>query len=72
MEKTLDLYFLTEEGKTARLTVNDPKEDLTGSEIKAAMDQIVSSGVFFSTSGSFVSAKEARLVERNVVSIELE
>ncbi|WAA10867.1 DUF2922 domain-containing protein [Fervidibacillus albus] len=72
MEKTLDLYFLTEEGKTARLTINDPKEDLTGAEVKAAMDTIVSSGIFFSSTGAFISPKEARVVERNVVSIELE
>ena len=66
MEKTLELVFVTEAGKTSRLTVMEPKENLLAGDIKAAMDQIIEANVFLTESGPFVSAKEARLVERSV------
>ncbi|WP_256218567.1 DUF2922 domain-containing protein [Bacillus sp. MUM 116] len=39
--------------------------------VKRSMDQIVSSGAFYTGSGDLVSAKGARVVERNVTDYEL-
>lgn len=66
MDKQLELHFLTEMGRTARIVVQDPKDDLTEEEIKAAMQTIVDANAFYSTSGALVDIKEARLVERNI------
>ncbi|MCU9611953.1 DUF2922 domain-containing protein [Caldibacillus lycopersici] len=66
MEQTLELHFLTELGKTIRIIINDPKEDLLASEIQAAMEQLIQSNIFLTESGPIVSVKEARLIERNI------
>ncbi|WP_243291684.1 DUF2922 domain-containing protein [Bacillus sp. FJAT-47783] len=71
MEKTLELQFLNEEGKTVRLSIEDPKDSLTPAEIASAMDTILSSNVFISTGGKFVSKKGAREIERQVTEIAI-
>lgn len=66
MEKVLELLFVTAEGKTAKITIENPKEPVDPAQVKAAMTQIILDNVFTSKTGSFVSIKGARLVERNV------
>ena len=41
MKSVLEMVFKTAEDKSYRLTLNDPKEDLTGEEVKEVMDFIV-------------------------------
>ncbi len=59
VKKTLVLTFGTEKGKEATLTVNAPKEELTGAQVTAAMNAIVASGAFGeeSKANSVVGAK---------------
>lgn len=71
MSKTLELHFLTPNGKTARVSVNDPKEGLTAAEIQTAMDQIILSQVFLTENGPLASVKEARYVSRDVQVVEV-
>lgn len=72
MDKTLELVFLTEGGKTVRITINDPKEDLEKPELESVMNQILQSNVFMTESGPLAQIKEARYVERSVQVIEME
>ena len=39
--KTLELIFLTSEGKTVRLSLDAPKEPIDSEEVKDAMQSIV-------------------------------
>lgn len=71
MAKTLELQFATEMGGTARLTVDNPKEPIDVAEVKQSMEQIVTAGVFFSTTGNLVAVKSARVIERNVTDYEI-
>ena len=71
MAKTLELEFVTEFGKSARLLVENPKEPIDGSVIKAAMEEMIASGVFTSTNGNFASVKGARVIDRNVTQYEI-
>ncbi|WP_026564086.1 DUF2922 domain-containing protein [Bacillus sp. UNC41MFS5] len=71
MAKTLELQFNTELGKTASLTVENPKEPIDEAVVKQSMAQIIASEVFTTTSGKFVAAKGARVVDRNVTDYEL-
>ena len=71
MAKTLELQFVTAAGKIARITVDNPKEPIDEAVVKQSMDQIVSSGAFYTGSVDFVSSKGARVVERNVTDYEL-
>lgn len=71
MAKTLELLFVTQEGKTASISIEDPKEPVDVNAVKQAMDSIIAANVFTSQSGDFVSKKGARVVERNVNEYEV-
>ncbi|KAB2335549.1 DUF2922 domain-containing protein [Bacillus mesophilum] len=70
MEKTLELTFLTNLDKQARISIDQPKEPIDPDAVKAAMEQMISSDVFQGSNGSYAAVKEARLVERTVTSYE--
>ncbi|PLT34422.1 DUF2922 domain-containing protein [Bacillus sp. V5-8f] len=71
MAKTLELIFVTEEGKTASISIEDPIEPININVVKQSMDTILAANVFTSPSGDFVGKKGARVVERNVNEYEL-
>ncbi|WP_442596460.1 DUF2922 domain-containing protein [Neobacillus sp. D3-1R] len=71
MAKTLELQFSTELGGTARVSLDNPKEPIDPAAVKLAMNQILSAGVFYSTTGNLVAVKGARVIERNVTDYEL-
>lgn len=66
MAKVLELMFVTQEGKTAKISIDNPKEPVDLIKVKEVMTQIITANVFTTKTGGFVSAKEARLVDRNV------
>jgi len=71
METSLELVFLATDGKTVRIVVNDPREDLTEADIQQEMNNILSANVFTNSSGaSLASIKEARLVNRSIQTYE--
>lgn len=72
LAQTLELHFITEEGKTARLSVENPKQPIDVEAVKGVMAQIISENVFYTNDGNFVAAKLARVVERNVTDYSLE
>lgn len=66
METNLELVFLATDGKTVRITVNDPKDDLNEEIIRNVMIQILTANVFETSSGaSLASIKEARKISKN-------
>lgn len=66
METNLELVFLATDGKTVRITVNDPKDNLDEEIIRNVMNQILTANVFETSSGaSLVSIKEARKISKN-------
>lgn len=60
METTLVLTFLDAEGKERNIRVDDPRADLTPTEVETAMNSIVTKAIF--AGAAFVSAKEAKIV----------
>ncbi|MEH7544855.1 DUF2922 domain-containing protein [Neobacillus vireti] len=71
MSKTLELQFDTEFGKTAKITVDNPKEPVDENVVKLSMAQIIAANIFTTGSGKLVSAKGARVIDRNVTDYEL-
>ena len=51
METMLEMIFLTGAGRTYKLTLNNPKEDLTPSQIQDAMNLVISKNLFDVTGG---------------------
>ncbi|CAH0292642.1 DUF2922 domain-containing protein [Peribacillus sp. NPDC101481] len=71
MAKVLELIFVTAEGKSATISVDNPKDPVGVNTVKQAMEKIIAGNVFVTSSGNFVDLKAARLVERNVEEVEL-
>lgn len=71
MAKTLELQFGTGLGKTARISLENPKEPIDEAVVKQSMAQIIASEVFTTSSGKFVAAKGARVVDRNITEYEI-
>jgi hypothetical protein len=46
MAKTLELHFSTEFGKTASLSIENPKEPVDEAVVKQSMAQIIASEIF--------------------------
>ncbi|RIW34275.1 DUF2922 domain-containing protein [Bacillus salacetis] len=71
MAKALELQFLTQAGKTARISIDEPVEPVDTDQVKQVMDTLIATNVFQSTSGALVSADGARVVERNITEYEV-
>jgi aromatic ring-opening dioxygenase catalytic subunit (LigB family) len=66
VEKTLQLMFSNEQGRTVTISVADPKADLTQAEVVVAMSTLIDKNAFISTGGSLIAPVGARIVSRGV------
>jgi len=71
LAKTLELHFLAENGKSSRVTIDNPKEPIDQEVVKQAMEAVIASGIFYTVNGTLVSVNGARVVERNVTDYEI-
>lgn len=71
MAGVLELRFDTEQGKTVTLSINDPKPDLTSSEVETVMQTIINSNIFHHEGNPLVGIKQARIVERNITTFDI-
>ncbi|WP_318503742.1 DUF2922 domain-containing protein [Bacillus sp. T3] len=71
MAKTLELLFVTDTGKSGRLSIDNPKEPIDPVLVKQAMEAIITSQAFFTGNGFLTSVSGARVVDRNVTDYEL-
>ncbi|KXG78370.1 hypothetical protein AN618_04360 [Fervidicola ferrireducens] len=69
MAQTLELSFQNEAGRTARILIADPKENLTPEEVQPVMDLVVSKNIFSTSGGDIVKALGARIIIRDAVEI---
>lgn len=68
--KTLVLNFITDEGKRASISIDEPKFDLMESEVKEAMESIITDDVFRGTmNAKLVAIHSAQIVKRTVESL---
>ena len=71
LEKTLQIAFELSNGKSATLSIKEPKSTITEQEVKAAIASILNQQVFKKGEDVYVSAKSAKLVERFVSTFEV-
>ena len=69
--KRLVMTFKTTDDKKVSLSVDNPKEDITESEIKDAMDLVVSKNIFAPNGADIVSAVEAKVVVTDTTPYDL-
>ena len=70
--KRLVMTFKTTDDKKVSLSVDNPREDITESEIKDAMDLVVSKNIFAPNGADVVSAVEAKVVVTDTTAYDLE
>jgi len=67
----LELEFKDQMGKKFTLSLDEPRDDVTEVEIKAAMDDIVARNIFFTDGGDIVAAAGARIITTTIDEIEI-
>ena len=70
-KKKLLMTFKTTDDRKVSLSVDDPREDVTEAEIKAAMDLVVSKNVFAPGGSDIASAVEAKVVVTRYYTLSL-
>ena len=70
--KRLLMTFKTTDDKKVSLSVDNPREDITESEIKDAMDLVVSKNIFAPNGADIVSVVEAKVVVTDTTAYDLE
>jgi len=65
------MNFLNTDGKLAKVSIENPIEPVNPVALEQAMDQLIASNVFSTPGGDLVQKRGARVVERNVVEVEL-
>ena len=69
--KRLLMTFKTTDDKKVSLSVDNPREDITESEIKDAMDLVVSKNIFAPNGGDIVSVVDAKVVVTDTTEYDL-
>jgi len=69
MDRSLELIFKNQAGKNARLSIKDPREDLTPQEVEALMNDIIAKNIFETPGGDLVEIVGARLVQKDVLDL---
>jgi len=70
MSDDLELIFKNTAGKAFRITLNDPKPDLTPAQIQNAMNLVANSDVFDLQAGPYADS-EANIITTDTTPIEL-
>ncbi|MGL5328379.1 MAG: DUF2922 domain-containing protein [Peptostreptococcaceae bacterium] len=68
---SLVMTFIDEFNKKVSLSVQDPRENITEAEIKAAMELVVSKNIFAPSGLDLVSALEAKVVVTETTPFDL-
>jgi len=66
MSEKLEMTFNNSAGSTTKISVDNPRADLTDVEVQTAMTAIVTANIFESAGGDLVSYKSARIVSTTV------
>jgi len=64
--QTLQMTFLNQAGGRVTISLDEPKDTLTSTEILAAMDLIIAKNIFSTSGGDLVTKDSARIIDRTV------
>ena len=69
--KRLVMTFKTDGDRKVSLVVDDPREDISESEIKAAMDLVIAKNIFAPNGDDIVQAVDAKIVVTDTTPYDL-
>ncbi|HPU35882.1 MAG TPA: DUF2922 domain-containing protein [Bacillota bacterium] len=61
--QTLRLVFKNQAGKNVTFSLDNPRDDVTATEIEAAMDLVIARNIFTSAGGDLVSKQDIRIID---------
>lgn len=64
--KSLRLVFKNQAGRNYTLTLDDPRDDVTGAEIESVMDRIIAANVVSTSGGDLVGKNDVKIIDRTV------
>ena len=67
----LQMIFKNLEDRKVTLSVDNPRNDLTGEEVRSTMDNIIETNVFDSNGGDLTTPVGARVVRTTIEEIEI-
>lgn len=71
MDRTLELRFRNEFGRTVAIRILNPREDLTAEDISGVMDVLMENNVFAGAVQMLEAKVDARIVSRAVETINV-
>ncbi|CEP43581.1 DUF2922 domain-containing protein [Paraclostridium sordellii] len=72
IETRLVMTFSNTLGRKISLFVTDPREDITETEIKAAMDLIIEKNIFEPNGADIIAAVDAKIIQTETTEFDLE
>lgn len=72
LETRLVMTFSNTLGRKISLFVTDPREDITETEIKAAMDLIIEKNIFEPNGADIIAAVDAKIIQTETTEFDLE
>jgi hypothetical protein len=66
MEKTLQMVFQNQVGNNVSINIAQVKDELTGEEVKALMQLIISKNIFETSGGNLITIMSATVVSKDV------
>lgn len=69
MSSTLEMTFITELGGRLKVSLADPRQDITATEVESAMNTIIEKNIFSSTTGDAAAIHSARVVTKDIEEI---
>ena len=64
--KSLRLVFKNQAGSNFTLTLDDPRDNVTGAEIEAVMERIIAANVIATSGGDLVSKYDVKIIGQTV------
>ncbi|WP_066633907.1 DUF2922 domain-containing protein [Desulfolucanica intricata] len=67
--QTLKMVFLNQAGSRTTISVDNPRDDVTEAEIRAAMDMVISKNIFTTSGGDLAAIHSATIVDTTTTEI---
>ena len=67
--KTLRMIFKNQEGSNYTINLDAPRDNITGAEIQAVMDQIIAANVIGTVGGALVTKHDVKIIDQTVTDL---
>ncbi|MBS4538160.1 DUF2922 domain-containing protein [Clostridium sp. D2Q-11] len=71
MNSKLELIFKNQQDRKTRISIDEPRADLTEVEIQTAMNSIIAENIFNTSGGDLVAISGARVVTTDIQEFEV-